>query len=128
MSTTFENLDVQLRALTRAGVPAELVFTHKISGTQADRPVRAALMAEAHEGDTMVLGSLDRLGRVRERMVITIDELICRGVAVRSLTDTVEATPGRAVPALPIRGDGRVSTGADRVRGGLEVARARGCC
>lgn len=41
VSTTSQNLDVQLRALTEAGVPAELVFTDKISGTQADRPGRA---------------------------------------------------------------------------------------
>lgn len=50
VSTTSQNLDVQLRALTEAGVPAELIFTDKISGTQAERPGLAALMAEARGG------------------------------------------------------------------------------
>lgn len=63
VSTTSQNLDVQLCALTEAGVPAGLVFTDKISGTQAERPGLAALMAEAQAGDTLVLYSLDRLGR-----------------------------------------------------------------
>lgn len=109
---------MQLRALTEAGVPAELVFTDKISGTQADRPGLAALMAQAREGDTLVLYSLDRLGRSLVHMVTTIDELIRRGVALRSLTDTINTTTGgRALPAQRVRGDGRVPTGADRGAG-----------
>ena len=91
VSTTSQNLDVQLRALTETGVPAELVFTDKISCTQADRPGLAALMAEAREGDTLVLYSLDRLGRSLVNMVTTIEELIRRGVALRSLTATTSS-------------------------------------
>ena len=124
VSTTSQNLDVQLRALTEAGVPAELVFTDKISGTQAERAGLAALMAEAREGDTLVLYSLDRLGRSLVHMVTTIDELIRRGVALRSLTDTIDTTTGgRALPAQRVRGDGRVSTRTDR---GTRPGRAGG--
>ena len=124
VSTTSQNLDVQLRALTEAGVPAELVFTDKISGTQAERPGLAALMAEAREGDTLVLYSLDRLGRSLVHMVTTIDELIRRGVALRSLTDTIDTTTGgRALPAQRVRGDGRVPTRTDR---GARPGRTRG--
>ena len=101
VSTTSQNLDVQLRALTEVGVPAELVFTDKISGTQAERPGLVALMAEAREGDTLVLYSLDRLGRSLVHMVTTIDELIRRGVALRSLTDTIDTTTPAGCSATP---------------------------
>ncbi|NVC25161.1 recombinase family protein [Kocuria salina] len=118
VSTTSQNLDVQLRALTEARVPAELVFTDKISGTQAERPGLAALMAEAEEGDTLVLYSLDRLGRSLVHVVTTIDELIRRGVALSSLTDTIDTTTGvRPLPAQRVCGHGRVPTGADRGTG-----------
>lgn len=52
-------------------------------------------MAQARERDTLVLYSLDRLGRSLVHMVTTIDELIRRGVALRSLTDTIDTTPPR---------------------------------
>ena len=129
VSTTSQNLDVQLRALTEAGVPAELVFTDKISGTQADRPGLAALMAEAREGDTLVLYSLDRLGRSLVHMVTTIDELIRRGVALRSLTDTIDTTTpaGRfQLNVFVAMAEYQRALIVERVQDGLEAARARG--
>lgn len=95
--------------VTEAGVSAELVFTDKTSGTQAQRPGLAALMAQSREGDTLVH---NWLGRWPVHMVTTIDELIRRGVSLRSLIDTT--TGGRALPAQRVRGDGRVPTRTHR--------------
>ena len=98
-------------------MPAKLVFTYKVSGTQADCPGQAALMTGAREEDTLVLSSfdrldrLDRLGRSRVHMVTTIEELIRHGIALHSLSDTIDITPGgRAVPAQRVRSDARVPT------------------
>ena len=84
------NLDVQLRALTETGVPAKLVFAHKVSGAQAEGLGQAALMAEAREEGAFVHYLLGRLGRSLVHMVTAIDELIRLGVILRSLSDTVD--------------------------------------
>ncbi len=130
VSTTSQNLDVQLRALTEAGVPAELVFTDKISGTQAERPGLAALMAQAREGDTLMQNWLARLGRSLVRMVTTIDELIRRGVALRSLTDTIDTTTPTGHFQLNVfvaMAEYQRALIVERVQDGLEAARPAGC-
>ncbi|WP_160310771.1 MULTISPECIES: recombinase family protein [Kocuria] len=90
MPATSWNLDVQLRALTETGVPAKLVFAHKVSGAQAEGLGQAALMAEAREEGAFVHYLLGRLGRSLVHMVTAIDELIRLGVILRSLSDTVD--------------------------------------
>lgn len=129
VSTTSQNLDVQLRALTEAGVPAGLVFTDTMSGARADRPGLAALLAEAREGDTLVIYALDRLGRSLVHMVTVIEELIHRGVALHSLTDTIDTTTAGGKFQLNVflaMAEYQRALILERVQDGLEAARARG--
>jgi DNA invertase Pin-like site-specific DNA recombinase len=61
VSTTGQNLDPQLAALTAAGVGAERVFTDKLSGSaRTARPGLETMLDYARAGDTLVVTAIDR--------------------------------------------------------------------
>ena len=92
VSTERQSLDQQLDALTAAGVPAERIYTDKMSGARDDREGLAALLAYAREGDTVVVVALDRLGRTLHGIVETVAELDRRGIMLRSLRESIDAS------------------------------------
>ena len=103
VSTTGQDLDAQLAALTATGVDADRVFTDKLSGSaRTDRPGLAAMLNYARGGDTVVVTAIDRLGRSVAEVTRTIAELGARGILLRALRETIDtATPtGRAVAAI----------------------------
>lgn len=63
VSTKEQNTDRQVVALTEFGVRREQIFTDKISGKNFDRPVYRRLIKKIKPGDTLVIKSIDRLGR-----------------------------------------------------------------
>jgi len=64
VSTTGQDLDAQLAALSRAGVDPARVFTDKLSGSaKTARPGLAAMLDYARSDDTLVVAAIDRLGR-----------------------------------------------------------------
>lgn len=90
-STTGQDLDLQLKALNAAGVPAECVFSEHVSGIapfNERKQLQAALNA-AQPGDELILRSLDRLGRTMEECVSRVAELLDRDVHVRTLDGRV---------------------------------------
>ena len=73
VSTTGQDLDAQLTALTAAGVDAERIYTDKLSGSaKMDRPGLATLLDYARPGDTVVVTAIDRLGRSVAEVTRTI--------------------------------------------------------
>jgi DNA invertase Pin-like site-specific DNA recombinase len=103
VSTTGQDLDAQLTALTTGGVPADRVFTDKLSGSaKTGRPGLAALLDYAREGDTVVVAAIDRLGRSVAEVTRTIADLAERRILLRALREGIDtATPtGRAVAAI----------------------------
>ena len=88
VSTQDQNLDLQVKALTKAG--CKKVFDDKISGTRAERPGLAAALALLREGDTLVVWKLDRLGRSVKNLVDLVGELHGQGVQFKSLTDSID--------------------------------------
>ena len=75
-------------------VPLDKVFEDKLSGKDRNRPQLKLCMEFLREGDTLVVHSLDRLGRnVRDLMDI-VEELTTKGVTVSFLH-----------PALSFSGD-----------------------
>jgi DNA invertase Pin-like site-specific DNA recombinase len=103
VSTTGQNLDAQLSALTAAGVAAERVFTDKLSGSaKTTRPGLAAMLDYARAGDTDVVTAIDRLGRSVAEVTRSITELSERGILLRALREGIDTgTPtGRAVAAI----------------------------
>lgn len=87
VSTTKQSLERQLDALTAAGIPDERIFTDKKTGATVDREGLTALLKYARAGDTIVVHTLDRLGRNLREVLNLVHDLAERGVGVRSLAD-----------------------------------------
>jgi DNA invertase Pin-like site-specific DNA recombinase len=103
VSTTGQDLDAQLAALSAAGVGANRVFTDKLSGSaKTTRPGLAAMLDYARPGDTVVVTAIDRLGRSVAEVTRTIVDLGDLRIILRALREGVDtATPtGRAVAAI----------------------------
>jgi DNA invertase Pin-like site-specific DNA recombinase len=87
VSTNKQSLERQLDSLTAAGIPAERVFTDNKTGTTIDREGLTALLGYARAGDTIVVHTLDRLGRNLREVLNLVHELSEKGIGVRSLAD-----------------------------------------
>src|ERR1022692_2440243 len=87
VSTTKQSLVRQLDALTAAGIPDERIYTGKKTGTTIDREGLGQLFAYARPGDTIVVHTLDRIGRNLREVLTLVHDLSGRGIGVRSLAD-----------------------------------------
>lgn len=84
VSSKEQNLDRQLRELADAGI--EQLFTEKVSGKNvADRPEFNSLLNYVRKGDTIVVSSLDRLGRNYDDIKETVAKLSKQHVNIRIL-------------------------------------------
>ncbi|MGX6607454.1 recombinase family protein [Micromonosporaceae bacterium Da 78-11] len=93
VSTRQQNLDRQIRALTKAGCAK--IFTDKRSGKNTERPELTACLAYLREGDTLVVPSLDRLARSMQDLITLTVELRRRGIGFKSLHEALDTTtPG----------------------------------
>ena len=63
VSTTEQNLDLQLDALRKAGCTDANIFIDKITGTKQERPGLNEALSHLRSGDTFVVWRLDRLAR-----------------------------------------------------------------
>jgi DNA invertase Pin-like site-specific DNA recombinase len=68
-------------------VTADKLFTDKCSGKDTNRPALAQLLEYAREGDTVVVHSLDRLGRNLDDLRKIVSGLNQRGVTVQFLKE-----------------------------------------
>ena len=73
VSTISQREDRQWAALEEFGIPRENVFVDKQSGKDFDRPAYNELMTRLSESDTLVVKSLDRLGRSYDEMIQQLD-------------------------------------------------------
>lgn len=63
VSSKDQNLDRQIEAMRAQGIDERDIYMEKQSGKDTDREQYQALRATLREGDTLVIQSLDRLGR-----------------------------------------------------------------
>ena len=92
VSTTAQNLDMQIEALNKAG--CEKIYTEKESGVK-ERPVLKELLSFIRQGDTLVVYKLDRLGRSVRELLSMVDDLREKGISLIALQDNIDATtPG----------------------------------
>ena len=127
VSTTDQNLDLQIDALTKVG--CEKILDDKISGTRADRPGLARAMELLRKDDTLVVWKLDRLGRSVKNLVDLVADLQKHGIHFKSLTDSIDTgTPsGRFFfHVMASLAEMERELTAERTRAGLEVARQLG--
>jgi len=132
VSTDHQVVDLQVDALMRAGVGSDDIFADMaVSGARGamDRPAFAALVSKVERGDTVVVYSLSRLGRSTVDVLETLRGLEVRGVAFRSVTESIDtATPmGRMVlTILAAMAQMEREQTAERSKAGVAAARARG--
>ncbi|MBP3819612.1 MAG: recombinase family protein [Butyrivibrio sp.] len=73
VSTISQRDDRQWIALEDFGIPKKCIFVDKQSGKDFDRPAYTKMMKRLGHGDTLVVKSLDRLGRNYDEMTRQLD-------------------------------------------------------
>ena len=127
VSTTDQNAELQVDALTKAG--CSRVFTDKASGSLASRPQLDRMLDHLREGDVVVVWRLDRLGRSLKNLLALVEDLKERGVGFRSLTESIDTTTSGGKLVFHIFGalaEFERTLTRDRTMAGLAAARARG--
>src|SRR2546425_2777224 len=127
VSTDDQNPDLQLAALKRAG--CRKIFTDKATGGHVKRPELAKCLKALKAGDVLIVWKLDRLGRSLHDLIGLLDDLKTRGVAFKSVTESIDtATPtGRAMwQMVGILAELERSLIQERTKAGRAAAQARG--
>ncbi len=73
VSTTDQNLDLQLTALKDAG--CERIYQEKISGAKRNRPELQRLLDQLRPNDVVVVWKLDRLARSTQNLLELADQI-----------------------------------------------------
>lgn len=90
VSTVGQLLDRQIAALTAAGCIR--VFADKKSGKNAEREELWKTLDYLRPGDTLVVASLDRLGRSLSDLISIVTGLRRRGIGFASLHEALDTT------------------------------------
>jgi DNA invertase Pin-like site-specific DNA recombinase len=130
VSTTDQDLQLQIEALQYAGCRDDQIFRDVASGARTARPGLEACIQALAPGDTLVLWRLDRLGRSMVHLVTVIEELLRRQVGFRSLCDgaidTTTASGELIFHIFSALAQFERRLIQERTRAGLAAARARG--
>lgn len=127
ISTTEQNLDLQIDALNKAG--CEKIFTDTISGSKADRPGLNEALLYVRSGDVLVVWKLDRLGRSLKHLIDTVQALTAREIEFKSLQENLDTTSSTGKLLFHIFGsmaEFERDLIRERTLAGLAAARARG--
>jgi DNA invertase Pin-like site-specific DNA recombinase len=130
VSTTEQDLGLQLDALRSAGCSDERIFCDTASGARTARPGLETCLQGLAPGDTLVVWRLDRLGRSMVHLVTVIAELLQRQVGFRSLCDgaidTTTASGEFVFHVFSALAQFERRLIQERTRAGLAAARVRG--
>ena len=85
ISTTDQNLDLQLDALNNAG--CEKIITDEISGSLSERVGLKELLNILRKVDEVIVWRLDRLGRSLKHLIELINQFHNLGVTFTSLQE-----------------------------------------
>ena len=104
VSTNQQDLTLQITRLIKEGVKdsPDFLFTDKASGKSDKREGLHKMLIKAREGDTIIITKLDRLGRNTSDMILIIEELYSKRIAVRFLDDGIstEGSMGKMVVTI----------------------------
>ncbi len=125
-----QNLDMQLSALTAAGVQEQDMYVEKISAVNAHRPQFHLLMKMIEPGDTLLVYAFSRLCRDLKQLLTIVDEMKKFGVTMKSTSEphiNPFTTNGRLLLSVTGAVDenelGRIR---DRTRDGMAARKAQG--
>ncbi len=127
VSTTDQNLDLQIKALEQGG--CEKIFTDKISGSKSVRAGLDQALDITRAGDSLVVWKLDRLGRSVKHLVDLVSSLEKQEINFVSLTDSINtSTPSGRFFFHIMASLAEMERGLnlERTKAGLVAARALG--
>lgn len=128
VSTKDQNLDPQIDALKKIG--CKKIFSEKVSGTKKERVEFEKLLNSLKNGDTLIVTSIDRLGRTSKELIFLLDHFKEKGVNLKSITEGIFDTSspmGEAVfQIMAILKAMEIKVLKERTMQGLEAARKRG--
>lgn len=138
ISSREQNEARQTDAMRKFGVPADRVFMDKQSGKDFDRPAYQALLSALQPNDTLVVKSIDRLGRnydeileqwriitnEKEAAIVVIDMPLLDTRSNRDLTGTLIADIVLRLPSYVAETERTYIK--QRQREGIAAAKARG--
>ena len=88
-----QTLDLQLDALRKAGCDDRNIYHETVSGARLDRPEPTYALRACHDGDTLIVWRLDRLGRDTKHLIEIVENLNKQHVGIRTLTgNTIDTT------------------------------------
>jgi len=120
-------LEAQERDLKDAG--AEKVFMEQISAVDEKRPALAAALDFAREGDVFVVTKIDRLARSVADLLVIVEKLAAKGVALKILSMGVDTSTSVGKLMLNVLGavaEFERAIMLERQREGIAKARAAG--
>ena len=130
VSTVEQDLQAQVDQLTGLGVPPLRIYLdHGLSGRNRDRPGLGKALAACHEGSTLVVTKLDRLGRSVPDLRTIVDELEQAGASLSiggARYDPLTPAGKLLFNALAMVAEFEADLIRQRTIEGMAVARARG--
>lgn len=125
-----QNTDLQYDALIKVGVDSRNIYQDKASGVKSQRVGLKNALDFMKKGDCLIVWKLDRLGRSLPHLIQIVAELKARGIAFRSLTETMMDTTTPQGEFLfnifASLAQYERSLNQERVIAGLEAAKLRG--
>lgn len=130
VSTSDQELRLQLDALDQAGIPPENIYQEKTSANSKRRPEFDKMMRDLRAGDMIVAWKPDRLFRSLAGWIKFVKDLEERGAYVRILTqlafDSSTASGRLITHVLMAIAEFEADLGKERTLAGLRAAKARG--
>lgn len=128
VSTKDQSLDLQVDALKKEG--CKEIYSEKLSGRSVKKPKLEELLSKLREGDTVIVYSLDRLGRTSKELINLLTDFKEKGIQFKSIQegmfDTTSAMGEAVFQIIAILKAMEVQVLSERTKDGLSAARARG--
>ena len=93
-STSLQDQERQVIALKEEGVPEENIYGDKITGTSnyGDREELSKCLDQLEQDDLLILEDMTRLGRTMVTMLVEVNNLIERGVFIKTLDGRLDTS------------------------------------
>jgi len=127
VSTSSQNLDLQIAALKEAG--CEKIFTDISSGSKKERSGLTDTEEALRKGDTLVVWKLDRLGRSTQHLIERVTNYQSKNIGFKSLQESIDTeTPGGKLifHVFSALAEFERDIIRERTSAGLNAARAQG--
>lgn len=129
VSTQEQNVDLQVQALRKFGVPKDDLWIEKKSAVARERPELDGAIASLREGDTLVVWRLDRIARSMAELYRRIAQIDEAGARFKSLTEGFDFSDISGKLILAVLGavaEFERNLIAQRTTAGIAAAKARG--